>query len=149
MGIDCPIRRRFVRLSTGWRYVCALSIAIPLTVLSQATVPPSQAATGLTPAEIQRLAQNPTQRVMVILRNQHSELSGAAAKSARASAIGTDQVGIIQELHAVGAPRVQPFHLINAVGATVSQAEIAHLKANPLVQAVVPDVPILPSKPRE
>jgi hypothetical protein len=116
-------------------------------MLSQLTAPAGQAATGLTAADIQRLEQNANQRVIVILRNQHKELIGAASKAARASAIQADQAGVVQELHTVHAPRVQAFHLINAVATTVSQAEAQHLRGNASVQAVVPDVPVPLSKP--
>jgi hypothetical protein len=81
--------------------------------------------------------------VIVILRDQVPSVAPArGAMAARASALASAQVPILSELQQAGAIKVRSFRLINAVATTVSKAEIARLAAHPLVQAVVPDLPI-------
>ena len=62
------------------------------------------------------LAHDATQRVIVILRDQHlSTLDARSTHAVRAAAVRTDQRGILAELARVHAPRVTTFHLINVV----------------------------------
>src|ERR687886_2499062 len=91
-------------------------------------------------AEVQRLSKNADQRVIVILRDQYHGLTDqGTTRAARAAAIATAQSPILGELAQLHAPGVHAYRLINAVAATVSTAEVQRLKANALVQAVVPD----------
>ena len=89
------------------------------------------AAAGLTAAEAQQLGAVVNRPVIVIMKNQ---LSGAEAQN--------DQAPLMSELSQVRAARVRPFRTINSFAATVSDGELARLKANPAVAAVVPDVVI-------
>jgi subtilisin family serine protease len=95
----------------------------------------------LTAAEVRRLSANATHHSIIILKNQLSNLPARPGKSARAraSAASASQAGVRAELAMVRATHVRSFQLINAVAATVSAAEIQRLRANPAVQAVVPD----------
>jgi hypothetical protein len=102
---------------------------------------PKTYSSALSPAEIARLAANPTQRVIVLLRNQHPEVPGTAGqKASRASTLAGDQAHITGELSVLGAPNLHSYHFVNAVSATVSQAEADRLATDPAVLAVVPDL---------
>ncbi len=95
---------------------------------------------GLSAATVQRLAQNANAKVIILLRDQHASLPARGAmRAARLSAIATDQAPLLSELSQVRAAHVRAYHVINAIAATVSAAEEAHLAANLAVQAVVPD----------
>ena len=131
------------------RAIVALSIVVSLAAQTTGShsaqaagfvKPPNNNGGNLSPADIQRLAQNATDHVIVILRNQHPEVS--ATSPIRANALASDQSVVLNQLSQVGAANVHAFHLINAVSATVSQAEAANLGANPLVSEVVPDAVI-------
>jgi len=156
-----------LRQSTFWRTLLASTVALSLAAQAAARPNTGHADTsssaaaggtpvssrihagGLSPAEVQRLAQNANQRVVVILRDQHPNLPPRGnLRAARTQAISNDQSAIVAELQQVHAPRLHAFHLINVVAATVSSAEEARLKADPAVQAVVPDrVIALPKQP--
>jgi len=85
----------------------------------------------LTDAMAAQLSQNVDRPVIVLLKNQ---LSGAEAVS--------DQAPLMRELGRVRAAGIKQFQTVNSFAATVSEGEIARLRANPAVAAVVPDVMI-------
>lgn len=128
--------------------VFAAVALLPLAAGSQATaagVAPAHVTPGqfsvLSAADVQRLSDQATEQSIIILKNQHPDLpaTGAAATQ-RVHAVDADQAGIRSELSQLRAPGVKTFHLVNAVAATISQAESDRLAANPAVQAVVPDI---------
>jgi hypothetical protein len=127
---------------TGWRVLSGLSLAIPTALFGAGVNGTHAAGATISAAQIAQLEQNANQKVIVILKNQHSELNGRAHMAARTAAIKADQAGVVGELSQVQAKNVSAFHLINAVAATVSKAEVAHLRVNPAVQAVVPDMTV-------
>jgi hypothetical protein len=88
-------------------------------------------AAPLTPAVAAQLSQNVNRPVIVIMKNR---LIGADAAS--------DQEPVLSELRQVNATRLKPYRLVNAFAATVSDGEVARLKANPAVAQVVPDMAI-------
>ena len=98
----------------------------------------------LTKAQIIKLAGGAQQHVIVILKNQFSALSGRARHDlvSRNAAIAAAQRPVISELHVVRASHVLGFRIINAIRATVSSAEAAHLRGEPDIRAVVPDATI-------
>jgi hypothetical protein len=93
----------------------------------------------LSAAEVERLAANANNRSVVILKNQHPEAPPRVASAQRQQAEDADQAPIRGELAQLNSPDVKSFHLVNAVVATLSDAEITRLSSNPTVQAVVPD----------
>ena len=103
---------------------------------------------ALTPAQIQALSQNANQRVIVLLRNQFTQ--APLASRLRRSNLATTQSPITNELRLVHARRVHAYSFINAISATMSKAEVARLKTDPAVKAVVPDtvVQAAPSAPQ-
>src|SRR5947209_6485211 len=140
--------------SAARRALISLALAVPLAVQAQALPIRGEAAQlapgGLTPADVQRLAQDAHRRVIIVLRDQHAGLvARGAAASNRLAALAADQAPLLGELNSLQAPRVRAFHVVNAIAATVSEAEAARLQSNPAVQAVVPDLPIhAPAVPR-
>jgi hypothetical protein len=99
-------------------------------------------------------SQAPTQRVIIVLRNQVPNLPATRADVARRRAVVTrSQAPVDSSLAASGAKHVHGFTVLNAVSATVSSAEASKLRADPAVSEVVPDLPIhlaplvTPSKP--
>ena len=86
-------------------------------------------AGALSQAEVQTLGSGTTHPFIVIMKNQ---LSGTDALN--------DQAPVMNELGQVRAQRVKQFRTVNSLAATVTDAEAEHLKANPAVALVVPDV---------
>ncbi len=64
------------------------------------------------------------------------------AHAGRSAAIAAAQVPVLSHLRQSGARNIRSYHTINAVAATVTEAEAASLSTHPLVQAVVPDAVI-------
>jgi Peptidase inhibitor I9 len=97
----------------------------------------------LTPAQVSQLAAHATDREIIIYKNQLASLParGASARR-RVSAAAAAQAPVMAELTQLHATHVDAFHIINAIAATISPAEIQHLRTNPAVQAVVPDSPV-------
>jgi hypothetical protein len=111
--------------------------------------PPAPGTHGpLTAADVARLAAGADRRSIVILRNQHAELPArGVTAAARTRSVDGDQAPLRSELALLHAGDVRGFHLVNAVAATISRAEAERLRADPSVQAVVPDLAI-PAPPR-
>ena len=116
-----------------------------------AAPPPQPGGTApLTPADVSRLSAGAAQRSIVILRNQHPELPARGATAAsRVRTVDGEQAPLRGELGALHAKDVRPFHVVNAISATISGAESDRLRANPAVQAVVPDLAIPRPTPAE
>ncbi len=157
--MNSPTSRRFLALTTAF----AFAVAIPFGAGSSAAA--SHAGNGaksallkealpsvrsLTSSQAALLSRDASQKVIVILRNQYSGLTQTGSQSSRRTdAITNYQAPVLHELRAVSAQQVRPFHIINAIAATVSKAEAAHLRSDQAVRAVVPDrmipLPKLPS----
>jgi subtilisin family serine protease len=94
----------------------------------------------LTAAQVERLAAHATHRSIIIFKNQLTGLPAkGATANARIQAANASQAGVLAELRQVHATHLRSYHIINAISATVSAAEIGRLRANPGVRAVVPD----------
>jgi subtilisin family serine protease len=94
----------------------------------------------LTKAQVERLAARASHRSIIIFKNQLSSLPAKGATAGlRIRAANAAQAGVMAELRQVHATRVHSFHIINAISATISSAEIKRLKGNPAVRTVVPD----------
>src|ERR1700722_8466594 len=88
-------------------------------------------AGALSQAEVQNLGAGTSHPYIVIMKNQ---LTGSDAIS--------DQTAVMSELNQVRAARIKQFRTVNSLAATVTDAEAEHLKTNPAVALVVPDVGI-------
>lgn len=124
-------------LTAGLSLALALS---PLASQAQTVRVPNTYSSALTPAQITALSADPNQRVIIIMRNQHPEVTAkASTRLTRDSKLAADQTPILSELRTLRAPAVHGYSVLNAVSATVSRAEAARLATNPAVAAVVPD----------
>ena len=93
----------------------------------------------LTAGQVRVLSANADQRVIVLLRNQHTGLTGPGSEAQQASAFATDRAPIVEQLQQLHAPRLITYRTVNAVATTVSSAEAANLRRDPAVLAVDPD----------
>lgn len=82
----------------------------------------------LTAAEIAQLSQNVNRSVIVLMKNRFT--NGAAL---------ADQAAVMDELRQVNATHVKQYRMVNAFAATVSDGELARLRANPSVAEVESD----------
>ena len=122
----------------------ATAVAAPTT-----TSAGSQAQLPLSAAQAAQLSQNVSQHVIVLFKNQpRAAHEGTSAFQARASKITSFQQPLLGEFRQVRAAHVRSYTLVNAVAATVSAGEEARLKANPAVQAVIPDGPVYGASPQ-
>ena len=105
-----------------------------------------------TASQIAVLRRGTPQRSIIILRDQQQSRLGRAAgeMAARSAAVRADQQPIRAELSQVRASNVHSYSAVDAIAATVTPTEIAHLQQNAAVQAVVPDKVIVgPTPPDE
>jgi hypothetical protein len=93
----------------------------------------------LTAEQVRVLSANADQRVIVLLRDQHSALGGQAAVTQRAQAFASDRAPIVAQLRQLRVPRLVTYRTVSAVATTVSAAEAANLRRDPAVLAVDPD----------
>lgn len=93
----------------------------------------------LTAGQASALSANADQRVIVLLRNQHTALTGPGAAVHRAQAYQADRSPIVAQLRQLHVPRLVTYKTVNAVATTVSSAEAANLRSDPAVLAVDPD----------
>jgi len=134
------------RLRSRLLAATAAAAAIPLAVsgTAAATHSPHRVFRGersvLTAAQVRQLSARATHRSIVILKNQLTGLPAHGATSAlRVKAARAAQAPILSELARLRARNVTSYHIIDAIAATLSPAEITRLRANPSVRAVVPD----------
>src|SRR5215471_9408732 len=137
-----------MRFRSGLRLTAVLGTAalLPLAASGAAVAAhaPARVFNGtrsvLTAAQAGRLAAHATHRSIIIFKNQLTGLPArGATATARIQAASAAQAGVLAELRQVHATHVRGYHIINAISAAVSPAEISRLQANPAVQAVVPD----------
>jgi hypothetical protein len=136
-GRSPAARRRLLALGAT---TTVLSLAVTGAAANPARRLPATYKSALAPADIARLSANATDRVIVLLKNQHPEVPGpAGALAQRQSALAGDESPIVSELSTLRAPAVHRFSFVGAVSATVSSAEAQRLATDPTVAAVVPD----------
>ncbi len=95
---------------------------------------------GLSLAKVLKLQRGRDARVIVLLKNEHRSLPPSRLRiTARKSALSSDQAPLESAVRASGGTIHYSYDTVNAFAATVSKAEIAKLRSNPAVAAVVPD----------
>jgi len=79
-------------------------------------------------------------QVIVVLKDQHSNLNLRTQAQQRAAAAHADQAPVVASMKANGGTGVTQLVAPNAVAAQVSAAEVSQLRTNPAVAEIVPDV---------
>jgi len=138
-----------MRFRSRFRLAAALTAAVLLPLAISGTAAAARAPghsvfkgkhSILTAAQVERLAAHATHRSIIIFRNQLSSLPAKGATAGlRIRAANAAQAGVMTELRQLHATHVHSFHIINAISATISPAEVKRLKGNPAVRTVVPD----------
>jgi hypothetical protein len=78
-------------------------------------------------------------KVIIILKDQHTDLKLKAQGAARRTATRADQASIVSSIKGSGGSSVTQLVSLNAVAATVSASEVSALRHNSAVSQVVPD----------
>jgi Subtilase family len=113
----------------------ATSITLGLGVAAAAGAPSVAHATAA------QAATGKAEKVIVVLRDQHSaSLGNAAATARRTPLISRDQAPLRAQISRLGGRTTHAYRTLNAVSATVPAGGIGVLRADPDVQAVVPDL---------
>src|SRR5262245_27339888 len=89
-------------------------------------------------------ASGPTHNVIVVLRNQHTDLRIAKGRqsSARINAFRSDQAPLLDTARADGARNLHGFNTVNGFSATMTAAQANALAGDPSVAAIYPDLPV-------
>ncbi len=125
-----PSARRRMLLATG----AAVGLAATSLAWTAATAAPGAVAAA---------SSGPTRAVIVLLRDQHTNLPATKGMSSpRALAARSDQAPLMSAATAAGGRNVHGFSLINGFAASLTATGIDQLAANPEVAAIVPDLPI-------
>ena len=120
------------------RPVLALAVAMGMVVAGIA----SAAAQG--PAHAVGASTGPSRNVIVVLKNQHTDLKIAKGRtaSARVTAFRNDQAPLLNKARTDGARNLHGYSVVNGFSATVTQAQANMLAADPSVAAIYPDLTI-------
>ena len=116
--------------------VTALGLGIGTSAAALASPTPARPSAAQQLAALSTGAKHP---VIVLLKNQHPELSVKTAKSQRKAATTADQAPLVTNAQATGAQDIKKFSVINGFSAKMTDAEAANLRQNPDVEAVVTD----------
>ncbi len=81
-------------------------------------------------------------RVIVVLKNQHSDLNLIKQATARRTQDFADQAPIVSSIKASGGSDVLQLVAVNAVAAKLSSSEVSRLLKMPSVSRIVPDSPV-------
>jgi subtilisin family serine protease len=130
----------FAGLALTGAVVLTLGVSGPATAVSQ----PGQVFSGtqstLTAAQVAQLSANANQRSIIVFKNQlTSTPARGSTVNARISAANSAQSGVMSELSQLHTQHVMGFHIVDAIAATISSAEVSRLRANSAVAEVVPD----------
>jgi len=79
-------------------------------------------------------------QVIVVLKNQHSDLNLRTQAQQRTAAAHADQASVVASMKANGGTSVTQLTAPNAVAARLSATEVTQLRADPAVAEIVPDV---------
>jgi hypothetical protein len=125
-------------------FASALSVGVAAATLSpMAAYAAPLGAAGSGAAAAGSGAQQPAQPVIVMLRNQHADLSIAKGqRSPRVDAAMHDQAPVIATAQRSGATNVRGFKTVNGFAAKATPTQIAQISADPTVAAVYPDLQV-------
>jgi hypothetical protein len=113
---------------------CLAIVAAPGLAVAVALPAAAQASALSAPAS------GPTQTVILVLRNQNTNLAPRSAQ--RLAAVRSEQAPLVAQLGSMGASKVVSTTALNAVIATVPASGMSALAANPAVAQVIPNATI-------
>ncbi|NUP52520.1 MAG: S8 family serine peptidase [Catenulispora sp.] len=116
--------------------VTALGLGAGTTAMAQAGTAPARPTAAQQLAALSTGVKHP---VIVLLKNQHPELSAKTAKAQRKASADQDQAPLVGSAQATGAQDIKKFSVINGFSAKMTDAEAEHLRQDPTVAAVVTD----------
>ena len=123
------------------RGLLALAISVGVVAATVGTAAAQGAPHNAAPS-----ASGPTKNVIVVLRDQHTNLSitrgSGNSSSPRVKAFHADQSPVVSRAKSFGAKNLHGFSSVNAISATVTQGQATQLASDPSVAAVFPDLPI-------
>ena len=128
-----------VALATGIALVGFPTIATARTQSETRLPVPKTYRSPLTAAQITQLSAGANDRVIILIRDEATDLLGGRLLIDRAAALHASEAPIVNELSKLHVQTLHAYSVINAVSATVSKAESERLATNPTVLAVVPD----------
>ncbi|WP_344667181.1 S8 family serine peptidase [Catenulispora yoronensis] len=116
--------------------VTALGLGAGTSAMAQAGSVPARPSAAQQLAALSTGAKHP---VIVLLKNQHPELSAKTAKAQRKASADQDQAPLVNNAQATGAQDIKKYSVINGFSAKMTDAEADHLRLDPSVAAVVSD----------
>ncbi|MCD7444431.1 S8 family serine peptidase [Streptomyces lincolnensis] len=122
----------------------ALACTLLLSAFSLGSAPAFAAAPASAAAQTADTGASggPAQRVIVVMRDQLTDLPMRTQAARRSKAAAEAQAPVMARLKESGATHVSGMSLINAVSATLKPDAIARIRGDRDVAAVVPDLPI-------
>ncbi|GAA5185916.1 hypothetical protein GCM10023322_31050 [Rugosimonospora acidiphila] len=132
-------RSRLARIAVAAPVSLAAAIAAVAGVVTPASAAPTEA-----PAYGSAVSGG---SVIVVLKNQHSDLNLRTQGDTRRAAAFADQAPLLADIRSHGGTGVSQLVSVNAIAATVSADEVARLRADAAVAQIVPDtaVPLAPA----
>ena len=120
--------------------VLAASVTVAPAVLAAGPAPGPQPASAAD-------RSGPHRSVIVVLKDQHAE-APAAPRSlpVRRARVRADQAPVQRQVQSAGGSLGPSFTTLNGFAASVPAGDLAALRANPAVAAVVPDLPLVRPK---
>lgn len=134
--------RRAVGVSPGRRLlgICtALSLGAALAVADGGL---AHAAASHTAAPVLGGTPPAVGRMIVVLRDQHSDLNLRTQGAARRAAAQADQAPLVADIKAHGGTDITQLVSVNAIAARMSAAEVERLRDNAAVSEIVPDTSV-------
>jgi hypothetical protein len=120
-----------------------LATGLALAMTGSTWLPQAAAASGGGPPVAPALGRAASGgAVIVVLRDQHTNLNLRTQAAKRTAAAHADQRSIVASIKASGGTGVLRLVAPSAVAAHVPAAEVSRLRRNPAVAGIVPDVPV-------
>ena len=105
-----------------------LAAAAPLAARAGTSVTASGWSSHLSTDQVHSFSAKADHRVIILLRNEHTNLAGRDNEAARARAFTNDRAPIVGQLRQLHASRIMTYGAVNAIATTVSSAEEANLR---------------------
>lgn len=137
------VKHGLAKVALAGAAVASIAGGVVAAAPSAASAGTSMTASGwsshLSAHQLRSFSADADHRVIVLLRNEHTDLAGRGNEAKRASAFASDRAPIVSQLQQLHASRILTYSGVNAIATTVSSAEEANLRSDPAVLAVDPD----------